>query len=30
MERKPKLLEQVHDIIRLKHYRIRMERAYVD
>ncbi len=30
MEQKPKLLEQVRDIIRLKHYSIRTERAYTD
>jgi hypothetical protein len=30
MEQQPKLLDQVRDIIRLKHYSIRTERAYVD
>lgn len=30
MEQKPKLLDQVRDIIRLKHYSIRTERAYID
>ena len=30
MEQKPKLLDQVRQIIRLKHYSIRTERAYVD
>src|SRR5688572_2776859 len=30
MEQQPKLLDQVRDTIRLKHYSIRTERAYVD
>jgi hypothetical protein len=30
MEQQPKLLDQVRNIIRLKHYSIRTERAYVD
>lgn len=30
MEKQPKLLDQVRDLIRLKHYSIRTERAYVD
>ena len=28
--RKPKLLEQVRDVLRRKHYSIRTEKAYVD
>ena len=30
MAKQPKPLDQVWDIIRLKHYRIRTERAYID
>lgn len=30
MDQKPKLLDQVRDTIRLKHYSIRTERAYID
>jgi len=30
MEKQPKLLEQVRDAIRRKHYSIRTEEAYVD
>lgn len=30
MQNKPKLLEQVRNIIRVKHYSIRTEQAYVD
>src|SRR5437016_13911917 len=29
-ENKPKLLDQVRDVIRIKHYSIRTEQAYVD
>ena len=29
-ENKPKLLDQVRNVIRIKHYSIRTEQAYVD